>query len=781
MTLGDVKTSIAQGTFNPMTDEVRLNDGRLLKNYYRDSLGVKFFTAIDKSVFPLPPSGWCSWYYYYQEIDEAEILRNARWLSDNLREYGAAYVQIDDGWQGAGRGLGGNRDWTTIDKRFPHGMDRLAASIKNLGFKAGLWLAPHGQSNPTVVKDNPGVFLLKPDGSTVSSTWEGTYLVDPSTPASLGYMKNLFSTLSGWGYDYFKIDGQPIVVDEFRKWKGSMKNPADDVVALYRSTLETIRAAIGAQRYLLGCWGIPLEGVGIMNGSRTGGDIVLGWDGFRVALDATMKDYFLHNIAWYCDPDVMLLRSPMTIDQARAWATLQGLTGQALMASDRMMDLSSERLEILRRVFPAVDIRPLDLFPSPANKRIWDLKVNHLGRSYDVVGVFNFKENRTETVFLRWNDLGISPATRMHAFDFWNGEYLGAWEGGINVEISPTACRVLTLLPDDGRIQLASTNRHITQGWVDLVRLEYKSMDTCWLGKSKFVKNDPYQLRFVFPRGRNFVVKKATAGNLPVIVMNHQGWAAVEFTSPRTGEVSWQVVFESAPLYSFPVRKPEGLSVRAVGLDGAMLRWNSQYYLSSGVEVSLDGELVGYSPGTSCKLQNLQPGESHTVALRTVWEDGTRSKEPAELRFRLDTLLQKEIELSELEPVRATIGWGSVEMNRSVSGTALAAGGKKFRTGIGTHAASDIEYDLYGMFDSFSGGVGVDEASEGEKGSVEFLVLADGRQLWRSGVLKKADGVKTFALPVSSVRKVVLRVTDGGDGIDYDHADWVDVKLERTH
>lgn len=276
-------------------------------------------------------------------------------------------------------------------------------------------------------------------------------------------------------------------------------------------------------------------------------------------------------------------------------------------------------------------------------------------------------------------------------------------------------------------------------------------------------------------------MKKATAGNLPVIVMNHQGWAAVEFTSPRTGEVSWQVVFESAPLYSFPVRKPEGLSVRAVGLDGAMLRWNSQYYLSSGVELSLDGELVGYSPGTSCKLQNLQPGESHTVALRTVWEDGTRSKEPAELRFRLDTLLQKEIELSELEPVRATIGWGSVEMNRSVSGTALAVGGQKFRTGIGTHAASDIEYDLYGMFDSFSGGVGVDEASEGEKGSVEFLVLADGRQLWRSGVLKKADGVKTFALPVSSVRKVVLRVTDGGDGIDYDHADWVDVKLERTH
>ncbi len=80
----------------------------------------------------------------------------------------------------------------------------------------------------------------------------------------------------------------------------------------------------------------------------------------------------------------MLLRQPLTIDQARVWATLQGLTGQALMASDRLMDLSDERVDIMRRVFPAVDIRPLDLFPAGRTKRIWDLKVNHLGRNYDV-------------------------------------------------------------------------------------------------------------------------------------------------------------------------------------------------------------------------------------------------------------------------------------------------------------------------------------------------------------------------------------------------------------
>lgn len=424
MTLGDVQTSVADGLFDPVKDEVTLKNGTIINNYYRDSLGIKFYQPIDKSIFSLPPSGWCSWYYYYQEIDEKEIERNARWIAEHLKDYGAEYVQIDDGWQGIGHGMEENRDWTTIDQRFASGMDKLASSIKKHGLKAGIWLAPHGQSNPAVVKNTPDVFLLKSDGSSVSDTWEGKFLVDPSTPESQAYLKNLFTTLSNWGYDYFKIDGQPIVINEYTKNKSVMKNPSDEVLGLYRGTLESIRSAIGPNRYLLGCWGIPLSGVGIMNGSRTGGDIVLGWSGFKVALEATMRYYFLHNIAWYCDPDVMLLRSPLTLDQARAWATLQGLTGQALMASDRMMDLSSERVEILKRVYPAVDIRPLDLFPSKRDKHVWDLKVHHLDRNYDVVGIFNFDERMTETRFIAWEELGYSDTALVHVFDFWNKEYL---------------------------------------------------------------------------------------------------------------------------------------------------------------------------------------------------------------------------------------------------------------------------------------------------------------------------------------------------------------------
>jgi alpha-galactosidase len=98
-------------------------------------------------------------------------------------------------------------------------MAALAAYIKSLGLRPGIWLAPHGQSNEAIVRLYHGAFMVKPDGSSASSTWEGTFLVDPSTPESRQYLKDLFSTLSSWGYEYFKIDGQPIVIREYRNKK----------------------------------------------------------------------------------------------------------------------------------------------------------------------------------------------------------------------------------------------------------------------------------------------------------------------------------------------------------------------------------------------------------------------------------------------------------------------------------------------------------------------------------------------------------------------------------
>ena len=782
MTLGAVNPVIADGTFDPATDAVLLKDGSRLENYYRDILKIKYYKPIDKSRFPMPPAGWCSWYFYYQEIGEDEVKRNTDWIAQNLRDYGAVYVQIDDGWQGTGHGLGENRDWTTIDKRFPGGMAGLATYIKSRGLKPGIWLAPHGQSNEAVVKKNHGVFMLKPDGTSVSNTWEGRFLLDPSTAESQQYLKDLFSTLSRWGYEYFKIDGQPIVVREYRNQKSSMKNPTGDPDELYRDTLASIRVAIGPDRYLLGCWVVPLEGVGLMNGSRIGADVLPNWDGFKFALRATMEYYFLHNIAWYTDPDVLVVRSPLPLEQARAWATLQGLTGQSLLTSDRLSDLSSERVELLRRVYPAVDIVPMDLFKSERNKRIWDLKVNHLGRNYDVVGVFNFDETRPSPIYVSWKDLGLPEDQPVHVFDFWNKEYLGAWEKGVSLDLAPASTRVLTLLPQQDHPQLISTSRHLTQGWVDLVSQAYEAANNSYQGRSKVVKNDPYEIRFVFPRGKNFRIKQAAAssmnGSLAVKISNHQGWATVEFNSPRTTEVKWNVSFTAAEVYHFPVREPQNLWAERVGIDGVNLRWTVQHQPAIGYQVWLNGKLLGLTPSQVFALRDLDPDTSYSAEVKTLWQDGTVSEKKAALQFTVRQLLPDEVFLSELDPLRQTPGWRQAEFNRNFNGGGLSIAGRHFEKGIGMPTNSEIEFELNGTYANFSAFVGIDDEHNNKDSIAEFVVLGDGKELWRSGGIKKADGAKAVKVNVKDVRRLTLRVRREGEGGRI-HADWVDAKLTK--
>ncbi len=769
MTLGPVETTLADGTFYPEEDLVRLRDGTEFRDYYRSRHGIAHYAPIDKGRFPLPPSGWCSWYFYYQEINAEEVRRNAEWLGKYLKPYGARYCQIDDGWQGTGHGMGDNRDWTTIDKRFPEGMEALATYIRRQGLEPGLWLAPHGQSNPQVVQAS-GAFLLAPDGSSPSNTWEGTYLVDPSTPKGHTYLQDLFTILRKWG-----------VIDEYQKKRQFMQNPAaGEPEELYRATLRTIRKAIGPDTYLLGCWGIPLAGTGIMNGSRTGGDVLCDWQGFLTAVEATMRWYFLHNIVWYCDPDVMLVRPPLTLDMARAWATLQGLTGQALMASDRMPDLPAERVELLKRVFPAADVRPLDLFPSHSRKQIWDLKINHLGRQYDVVGLFNYDEERSLCLYLSWSELGLPADALMHVYDFWGQEYVGCWEGGVFVHLSPASCRVLTLAAASDNPQLISTSRHITQGWIDLQELSYDSTTLTYSGESQVIAGDRYELRFAFPRsGRTFRIKEATFDGQPMEVANHQGWATCSFVSKSSRRAAWRVTFAHAECYSAPMEPPRQLRARQMGLDWVEVAWNPVYSLNSGYLVFLNEKLLGYTPVPRVELRELDLAQETVVKVATVGQDGRRSEELRSLDLAGIVTTPERVWLSEARARRATSGWAQVRMDATVEGGNFSINGRRFAKGIGTHAVSDVVFWLGGTFGMLEGWVGVDDEVPKGRGSVVFEVYGDERLLWQSPVMRGGDAAHRMQVAIKGVRLLRLHVDDAGDGIAYDHADWAELNVRR--
>jgi hypothetical protein len=801
-TLGIVETPLADGVFDPVADRVTTSDGRTLERYVKDQLEVPFYQPIDKSRFPLPPSGWCSWYYYYQEIDEGEVVANARWLARHLAPYGAHYVQIDDGWQGTGHGLGTNRDWTTIDVRFRKlGMDGLAREIRGLGLEAGLWLAPHGQSNESVARAAQA-FLWKTDGSSAAPSWEGTYLLDPSVPAAQTYLNELFTRLRSWGYSYFKIDGQPTVVREYgnpshtQSWmKGSVPpgSPEAAGTALYRDTLGTIRRAIGPDSFLLTSWGTALQAMGLIHGARTGGDVFQGRDGMLVAVDAVHRLGFLHNIGWYSDPDVLLVRPPLSEGMARAWATLFGLTGHTLMSSDRLTDLPESRLELLRRVYPATDIRPLDLYrPDNTLKPVVDLKVHHAGRSYDVVGVFNYETEAPLTRLLSWQELGLPAEAAFHVYDFWEGSYLGAWQNGVFVDVPPVDVRLLTLVQESERPVLISTSRHLTQGWLDVLDIQAGgTRDRPTLaGHSRVVAGDRYRLTIGLPRRSptfRLAAAKARSESGRAIEVNwesHQGYATATVTSPTAQTIAWTLSFEPAQPYLYPVESPAQLQAFPLRAREAALRWPVEYHVKAGYQVELDGRPLGVAFAPRAVLRDLVPGRSYTIGVRSAWYDGSvDTKKVGQTTYT--PVLPVAPFLSDLEPIASKPDWGSrwrpFGRDRSIDGHPLRVAGREYARGLGTHASWELRYDLAEAYARFSAAVGLDDETRPEKpNEAVFEVWADGRLLWRSEAVKAGAEPQRLDLDVRGVAELTLKALPGSDGTTGDHADWLEPRLEAA-
>jgi alpha-galactosidase len=139
----------------------------------------------------------------------------------------------------------------------------------------------------------------------------------------------------------------------------------------------------------------------------------------------------------------------------------------------------------------------------------------------------------------------------------------------------------------------------------------------------------------------------------------------------------------------------------------------------------------------------------------------------------------EEVLISSLNVSRIEQGWGEGRSNRSVGNQKLTVAGRVFENGVGTHANSIIPLEVDGNALALSGSVGVDDETGG-RGSVVFKIEADGREIWNSGLMKSKAAARDFSLEVKGVKSLDLLATDGGDGSDWDHADWGDLKITMT-
>jgi hypothetical protein len=166
--------------------------------------------------------------------------------------------------------------------------------------------------------------------------------------------------------------------------------------------------------------------------------------------------------------------------------------------------------------------------------------------------------------------------------------------------------------------------------------------------------------------------------------------------------------------------------------------------------------------------------------LKTVWQDGKTSEKSAKLKFTPKSLLPDELELSSLEPSSISNGWRQPEPNRTFSGKGLSVGGQRYENGIGMPTNSKIEFAISGVYSNFSALVGVDDELNSADGSVEFAIQGDGREVWRSMTLKKADGAVPVNVNIKGVQKLKLIVKRSEGQSGRAPANWLDAKLSEV-
>ncbi|OGG19999.1 hypothetical protein A3D03_06185 [Candidatus Gottesmanbacteria bacterium RIFCSPHIGHO2_02_FULL_40_13] len=146
-------------------------------------------------------------------------------------------------------------------------------------------------------------------------------------------------------------------------------------------------------------------------------------------------------------------------------------------------------------------------------------------------------------------------------------------------------------------------------------------------------------------------------------------------------------------------------------------------------------------------------------------------------------LLRQNVSLTAFKPIIANQDFSILQVNKSVnsysgwkSWNRLSNNYFYYRFGFGAHAKSNLTFDINKKFKRFTADIGIDTEA-GTQASVVFQIFGDEKKLFESEKMGKFDFPKHVEIDISGVKYLELILDDGGDGINNDHADWLNPVL----
>ena len=780
------------------------DDARIGLEAYADAVAKVYSISL-----PRQQAGFCTWYMekYAGACDEVHLPEVSAVAAKELKPFGFEFIQIDDEWQEGVKDNGPKKNFTThaANGPYPNGMKKTADNISKLGLVPGIWFMPFaGNFKDPFFKDHQDWFAKDPAGKPYDTAWGGTCL-DMTNPATQGYVRSIVQRIShDWGYRLFKMDGystgsavRPAYVNDGYVEDGigdaEFHNPDKTNIEALRDGTRLVRKAAGPDVFLLGCCvsqNMRSFGgtFGLLDAMRVGPDT-----GGNIGSPHGSRLWFLNGRVWWNDPDCVFVRKSMTLDRARLNAAWTAISGQLFYTSDWMPETPMERLDIVKRCIPAHGLaaRPVDVFESDVAK-VWLLTDTRQAARRDVVALYNWSD-KTNDLSIKADRIGLPPASGYVAFDFWADKFISPFRDTITAALPGNSCRILAVRPVSEVPQLLSTSRHVTQGIVDVTGETWDGTKSALSGTSKVVENDRYELRIILPVGAKSwratavsVSAEDAAAGVKATFRQDGPKLRVALTSSDSREVKWTVSFEPAKIEVAPPPAVTQLKASA-DFRGARLTWADDGADAYRIERN-DGVVINATVNsfTDASVKNGTPYRYRVTALG--WNGTASPAATVEITpktpERPATPPAPTIHLGDLKATQVKNGWGEPVPNKSIGGGPLLIDGKTYAKGIGAHADAISVYPIPKGATRFVAVCGIDDSQKNDpRSSVVFQVFGNVMEMGEKPVLIAESPVLSdkslrnwaFNLELSTrFKELRLVVTDAGDGIAADHADWVD-------
>ncbi|EOV0101800.1 TPA: alpha-galactosidase [Vibrio vulnificus] len=293
------QTEIQDWETNTLESVVLLEGASLSELYAEFAQYITVHHPIRAGVEQNSPVGWCSWYAYYADVSQQNILANVEQMQGSLEAL--EWVLLDDGYQAF---MG---DWLTPSDKFSGGVKQLIAQIRASGKKPAIWLAPFiAQPESEIFRKHPEWFVKHQDGSLLKAEdityggWRCTpwYILDTSHPEVQEHLTHVVKTMrEEWGVELFKLDA-----NYWGTLKGQRYQKGITGVEAYRLGMDAIAQGAG-EAWLLGCNAPMWPSLGLVDAMRVSDDVERHAHRFEQIAKETFYRSWQHRKLWQIDPD----------------------------------------------------------------------------------------------------------------------------------------------------------------------------------------------------------------------------------------------------------------------------------------------------------------------------------------------------------------------------------------------------------------------------------------------------------------------------------------------